>query len=183
MEATKRGMKGKCPGCYTVMAVPQHSMKRLIFDVDQAGYSDTIIHDIASEVHESYGDKLIRFNAVKNKDEVVFEVKTDECDRRSQSVRVTIEPPVEDLFEYKTLVVSSKIGRLDFVESKEVLIDLIKSVNSFETINFRINQNEEAELVSSIPLGVINVPSAANMVMLVANLADDVESLAGVDVH
>jgi hypothetical protein len=90
---------------------------------------------------------------------------------------------VEDLFEYKTLVVSSKIGRLDFVESKEVLIDLIKSVNSFETINFRINQNEEAELVSSIPLGVINVPSAANMVMLVANLADDVESLAGVDVH
>ena len=181
-EDSKKGMKGKCPVCSMITIVPVHSEKSLIFDEDQTRYGKTIVQKLIHKVHEEHGDKIIKYSVVKDRDEaVVFQLRTDGHGGRSQSVSITTEPPIQNLFEHKSVVVSSKIGNLSFIEDKNGLIELIKTVDSFHFLNLHINKNDEAEVVFRGPFTTTNVSVVADMIVLVAHCADNIESLSGTD--
>jgi hypothetical protein len=181
-EDSRKGMEGKCPVCSTIIIVPAHSEKSLIFDEDRTRYGETIVQKLIYKVHEKHGDKIIRYSVVKDKEEaIVFQLRTDDQGERSQSVSISTEPPVQNLFEHKSVVVSSKIGDLSFIEDKNGLIELIKTVDSFHFLNLHINKNDEAEVVFRGPFTTTNVSVVADMIALVAHCADNIESLAGTD--
>ena len=180
-EDSRKGMKGRCPVCSTIILVPAHSEKSLIFDEDRTSHDETIVQKLIRNVHEKYGDEIIKYSVVKDNEEVVFQLRTDGHGGRSQSVSVTTEPPIQNLFEYKSVVVSSKIGDLSFIEDKNGLIELIKTVDSFHFLNLHINKNDEAEVVFRGPFTTTNVSVVADMIVLVANCADNIESLSGTD--
>jgi len=181
-EDSKKGMKGKCPLCSTVMAVPAYSQRSLIFDEDRTGHSETIVQNLVRKVHEKHGDQIVKYNAVKDRENaLVFQLRTDSHGERCQWVSVSIEPRIQNLFEHKSVVVSSKIGDLSFVEDKDGLIELIKTVDSFHFLNLHINKNNEAEVVFRGPFTTTNVSVLADMIALVAHCADNIESLTGTD--
>jgi hypothetical protein len=90
-------------------------------------------------------------------------------------------PPLQNLFEHKSVVVSSKIGDLSFIEDKNSLIELIKTVDSFHFLNLHINKNDEAEVVFRGLFTTTNVSVVVDMIALVAHCADNIESLSGTD--
>lgn len=181
-EDSRKGTKGRCPVCNTVIIVPAHSQRSLIFDEDRTGYSENIAQNLIRKVHEKHGDKIIKYSVVKDKeDAIVFELRTDCQGERTQSVIICIEPPIHNLFEQRSVVVSSKIGDLNFVEDKNGLIELIKAVDSFHFLNLHINKNDEAEVVFRGPFTTTNVSMVADMIALVAQCADNIESLTGTD--
>jgi hypothetical protein len=181
-EDGRKGMEGKCPVCSTIIIVPAHSEKSLIFDDDRTKHGETIVQKLVHKVHEKYGDKIIKYSVVKDKEEaVVFQLRTDGHGGRSQSVSISTEPPIQNLFEHKSVVVSSKIGDLGFIVDKNSLIELIKTVDSFHFLNLHINKNNEAEVVFRGPFTTTNVSVVADMIALVAHCADNIESLSGTD--
>ena len=181
-EDTRKEMKGRCPVCNTVIIVPSHSQRSLIFDEDRPRHSETLVQNLVRHVQEKYGDKIIKYSVVKDKENaVVFEMRTDSHGERSQSVGIFIEPPIQNLSEHKSVVVSSKIGDMSFIEDKNGLIELIKTIDSFYFLNLHINKNDEAEVVFRGPLTTTNVSVVADMIALVANCADNIESLTGTD--
>ena len=181
-EDSRKGMKGKCPLCSTIIIVPAHSGKSLIFDEDRTGYGETIVQKLVHKVHEKHGDKIIKSSVVKDKEEaILFQLRTDGHGGRSQSVSISTELPIQNLFEHKSVVVSSKIGDLSFIEDKNGLIELIKTVDSFHFLNLHINKNDEAEVVFRGPVTTTNMSVVADMIVLVANCADNIESLSGTD--
>ena len=181
-EDSRKGMKGKCPLCNTGMTVPAYSQRSLIFDEDRTGHGETIVQNLVRKVHEKHGDKIIKYSVVKDKENAIsFQLRTDSHGERSQWVSVFIEPPIQNLFEHKSVVVSSKIGELSFIEDKDGLIELIKTVDSFHFLNLHINKNDEAEVVFRGPFTTTNVSVLADMIELVADCADNIESLTGTD--
>jgi DNA-directed RNA polymerase subunit RPC12/RpoP len=181
-EDSRKGMKGKCPVCGTVIIVPAHSQRSLIFDEDRTGYTENIVQNLVRKVHEKHGDKIINYSVVRDKeDAVVFKFRTDSHDERSQSVSIFVESPIQNLSEHKSVVVCSKIGDLSFIEDKSGLIELIKTVDSFHFLNLHINKNDEAEVVFRGPFTTTNVSVVADMIALVAHCADNIESRAGTD--
>jgi DNA-directed RNA polymerase subunit RPC12/RpoP len=181
-EDNRKGVKGKCPVCSTIIIVPAHSEKNLIFDEDRTRFSETIVQKLIHKVHEKYGDKIIKCSVVKDREEaVVFQLRTDGHGGRSQSVSISTEPPLQNLFEHKSVVVSSKIGDLSFIEDKNSLIELIKTVDSFHFLNLHINKNDEAEVVFRGLFTTTNVSVVVDMIALVAHCADNIESLSGTD--
>lgn len=180
-EDSKKGMKGKCPVCKTVIVVPAYSQRCLIFDGDLSTSREAITQNLLREVQDKHGDKIIKHTENEGGDAIAFRFKTDTQGERSQSVRVYIEPPVQGFSEYKSVVVSSKIGPLGFVEDKNDLMELIKTIDSFHFLNLHINKNDEAEIVFRGPFTTTNVSVVADMIALVANCADNIESRSGTD--
>jgi hypothetical protein len=180
-EDSKKGMKGRCPVCKTAIVVPAHSQRSLIFDGDRIAHIESITENLLREVQDKHGDKIIKHTQNDQGDAIAFRFKTDTHGERSQSVCVYVEPPVKGFSEYKSVVVSSKIGHLNFVEDKNDLVELIKTVDSFHFLNLHINKNDEAEIVFRGPFTTTNVSVVADMIALVANCADNIESRSGTD--
>jgi hypothetical protein len=179
-EESRKGMKGKCPVCSTVIIVPAHCQRSLIFDEDRTGHNETLVQNLVRKVHEKHGDKIIKYNVLKE-DAIAFQLRTDSHGERSQWVSVSIEPRIQNLFEHKSVVVSSRVGDLGFVEDKNGLIELIKTVDSFHFLNLHINKSDEAEVVFRGPFTTTNVSVVADMIALVAHCADNLECLTGTD--
>ena len=60
-------------------------------------------------------------------------------------------------------------------------MELIKTIDSFHFLNLHINKNDEAEIVFRGPFTTTNVSIVADMIALVANCADNIESRSGTD--
>ena len=119
-EDSKRGMRGKCPVCRTAIIVPAHSQRSLIFDGDRSVSREAITQNLLREVQDKHGDKVIKHTENERGDAIAFSFKTDTQGERRQSVCVYVEPPVQGFSEHKSVVVSSKIGDLSFIEDKTI---------------------------------------------------------------
>jgi DNA-directed RNA polymerase subunit RPC12/RpoP len=180
------GKKGKCPICSSINVVPGHSKNKLIFDETEIKCKNPVLQKVCDHVSSLIFPESIITSRITTDangvDLVLFNIRVGDNERK-QAVTLTLSPPLEGVTEERLVYVSTEIGNLKDATTDD-LLQALKKVADFWSLNLHVDENHVASLNYSVPLGSVNIPRVARAILVIGWVADTLEAaVLGTDEH